>query len=399
MTQSLTTIEHLFPALPPGAFVERYYPNKPYRCHAAVARLGPIASEPVLQDPLALIRAARGETLVGYLRTADGKRHQAVVTKATAIAMFGAGMTVDISSLHLSNSAVGEWVEALRRELGLGRGQIMCDAVVSPPGDAVPKHFDGIETLSVQILGRKRWRIASCPDVRFPSHSVFPALTHNWRDGERRLSYAPASFDVQMPKDSRVFLMKPGSVVFLPRGWWHETTALEPSISLSVVLRPEPWAAMVTRVLSDTLEADAEWRAPVPLATPRQRSLARRRLAELLAALPEKLGTIRPAGVIPLSAAEERFRPVRGVRFRSRAAARGVVCRLESAELSRPLEIETEPEVARAIEWMARSRRPFARATVEAIAPGLKLGGILGRLVKVGLLVRLPASTTEVAAS
>src|SRR3546814_1181467 len=62
---------------------------------------------------------------------------------------------------------------------------------------------------------------------------------------------------------SRSHEMQPGSVLFLPRGTWHRTEALEPSLSLSIVVRPPVLADALLDWLQPWLLGDARWRLPL----------------------------------------------------------------------------------------------------------------------------------------
>lgn len=379
-------IDQLFPALAGGRFVREYFPNEPYVHHGDLKRFGRLATDRLLQDPIALIQAARKDTLIGYLKMADGHRHQAVVTKATAAALYQGGMTVDVNSVHLWHDGVARFVEQLRTELGFRPDQIICDALVSPGGDAVPKHFDGIETMSIQLAGRKRWRVAPCTEVSFPNHSVFPGVAHNWRDGERQLSYAPASFTTSMPKKSRAVLMAPGSAQFLPRGWWHETSATGPTISLSVVLRTDTWSQILVRELSRALEEQSALRAPVSLATPDQRRKARQQLVEQVKIAAARLRSLAGDAVFPLSSDEQRFALAGQVTLSKKRRKEQTLYRLDAVGAERSVEFETDDDMVPVLQWLTDRREPFSRRELENVAGVQNAKGLVETLVDTGLL-------------
>src|SRR5262249_44342922 len=90
--------------------------------------------------------------------------------------------------------------------------------------------------------------------------------------------YFPTSLSTQMPADAWVIQMEPGSVLFLPRGYWHETVALEPCISLSFVLKTATWGDVALSVMDRIVESSVQWREPAPLAPEAQRAAAGQRI-------------------------------------------------------------------------------------------------------------------------
>jgi ribosomal protein L16 Arg81 hydroxylase len=81
------------------------------------------------------------------------------------------------------------------------------------------EHWDDHDVFVLQLAGRKRWRV--CRPTR---ESPLP--------GEE----AP----LPSGRHTHDWTLRPGSVMYLPRGWWHQVTPLgEPSLHLTIgVLRP-----------------------------------------------------------------------------------------------------------------------------------------------------------------
>jgi hypothetical protein len=96
---------------------------------------------------------------------------------------------------------------------------------LGPGGTVTPLHHDQSDILFTQLVGHKRVRLIA-PAER----SVAVAA---------RGLYGPAlaSFETdEHLKDVRIhdFVLGPGDSLFIPFGWWHHITALEPAISIAI---------------------------------------------------------------------------------------------------------------------------------------------------------------------
>lgn len=97
---------------------------------------------------------------------------------------------------------------------------------VGPAGTLTPAHFDPHNVLLVQVQGRKVVRLA--PRLR--------ARDHRHLDGH----YLTGPLDAVFGPSVRSVALDPGEALFLPAGWFHEVTALDPSITLSFLSFPWP---------------------------------------------------------------------------------------------------------------------------------------------------------------
>ena len=97
---------------------------------------------------------------------------------------------------------------------------------LGPAGTTTPPHFDPHNVLLVQVQGRKRVRLA--PRVTADSLNVLDNY------------YLVPSLDEAFGE--RVFTVEllPGESLFIPVGWFHEVTSLDPSITLSFLSFPWP---------------------------------------------------------------------------------------------------------------------------------------------------------------
>jgi ribosomal protein L16 Arg81 hydroxylase len=83
---------------------------------------------------------------------------------------------------------------------------------------AFGKHWDTHDVFAIQLFGRKRWLV-------YPPTFPLP-LSHHPSESFAQPAAGCAQLDV---------CLDPGDVLYLPRGWWHQTVPLaQPSFHLSV---------------------------------------------------------------------------------------------------------------------------------------------------------------------
>ena len=93
------------------------------------------------------------------------------------------------------------------------------------PGAFVPRHCDEVDVVILQIFGSRRWRLeANCdPPVGIEEPVRKPERLNN-------------GWSSTFGQSSRVVVLHPGSALYLPRGWWHETRSSVNSFALTIGL-------------------------------------------------------------------------------------------------------------------------------------------------------------------
>ena len=100
---------------------------------------------------------------------------------------------------------------------------------MGPRGTITPFHHDLTNNLLAQVLGRKRFVIASSSEISnmYNHEHCFSAVDARAIDYERH----PCMRGVRLFD----FVLEPGELVFLPVGWWHFVESLDFSISVSFI--------------------------------------------------------------------------------------------------------------------------------------------------------------------
>jgi Cupin superfamily protein len=154
-----------------------------------------------------------------------------------------AGATLVLDSVHEMFDGVGELAARLEHEL---RERIQVNLYAGwGKTHGFDVHWDDHDALIVQISGRKRWRTYG--------------LTRP----------APLKRDVALPprpedEPENDFLLCDGDVLYLPRGHWHDVSALgEESLHLTIGFNRATGADLVSW-LADQVRADETFRADLP---------------------------------------------------------------------------------------------------------------------------------------
>jgi ribosomal protein L16 Arg81 hydroxylase len=129
------------------------------------------------------------------------------------------GATLVLDSLDMAHAPVLDIKQSLQRWLGAYVSANLYASWGATHGFAV--HWDDHDVFVLQVAGRKRWRI-------YPPTRQWPLLDDV--DNAPKPGGEPAAD----------LMLNSGDVLYLPRGWWHDVTAVqEPSLHLTfAVLRP-----------------------------------------------------------------------------------------------------------------------------------------------------------------
>jgi len=151
------------------------------------------------------VAARRVPAEVGRVDAAgDGRRTRVVPFGAVADAAERGGGDAPYLAQHRLLDQIPELRAYVADVLDLAPRRRVASVWVGPAGTVSAAHHDPADNLFVQFAGAKKW------DLWAPSDD------------------APAR-----PADETVAL-EPGAALFVPRGWWHEVTALDPAVSLSL---------------------------------------------------------------------------------------------------------------------------------------------------------------------
>jgi len=174
--------------------------------------------------------------------------------------LFNMGLTVYLDNIQPCLPKSPLVLQALERNLGIPPGTARIGAFASPPGDGAACHYDTEDVISIQLTGSKAFHVAPVEEVRYPVGMQYSPGSAPYTD-----LYPQVAGRFPEWKDAKFECveMRPGSVLFMPRGTWHRTEADEPSLSITIALRPPSAAELILENLRWLLLQDAAWRKPL----------------------------------------------------------------------------------------------------------------------------------------
>ena len=240
---------------------------------------------PLAEDDLAFIRNTVGPLDPARLAGAAREGAQAwLANDFVAHSIFpinpqNAAQFQDIgATLYFINVPVPALTEALADFLGAPRRKVLASLFFTPAGGGAVPHFDKNENFTIQLTGAKRWEVGETPMVACAPESytlgssvILPAL-------------ALLLAEAQRPPERTVDL-KPGTLLYVPRGTVHHTGAGEPSWSLNLSYCPATWLELLQAGLQARLAASPRWRGIITGIGGDRCARDANRLPELLAEL------------------------------------------------------------------------------------------------------------------
>ncbi|MBC99268.1 MAG: hypothetical protein CME63_16110 [Halobacteriovoraceae bacterium] len=168
----------------------------------------------------------------------------------------GAGLFFDDPNRFIPE--LNPYLEQLRTELGLAPFTYSRSLIyLIAAGKGTHAHFDQNINFIFQIKGTKKWWLAPNETVANPlerytiGHEASPELS----------SYAERPFPQEFPTEKAIEIeLRPGSLLFLPKGVWHKTFAESGSLSLNFTFTPPSWADLLLSLLRSRLIQSPHWR-------------------------------------------------------------------------------------------------------------------------------------------
>ncbi len=259
----ILSLKDLISPLSVEEFFQKHWPRTPLFISAVTGKLHDVFQLKQLQSLENLVDA-RFDKVRACLPDFDDEYSSILIDPKDALKAYRNNMTLVFDSMQHQDTYIAKSLLQIKHDLGLisGPDHDLCRArsiaYATPAGGGTRMHFDANANFIIQIQGSKQWTLA-------PNRSVTDP-TERFTVG----SYVmPAALEKQChdllidepPEDSYEVEMTVGSVLFVPRGYWHATTTHEDSLSLNFTFSQPTWADLFTKSLQEHLLTSSEWRA------------------------------------------------------------------------------------------------------------------------------------------
>lgn len=285
--------------------LEHCWPNKPnyFLVEGDVTRLPAFVRSQELSSFDALASVYRGSA--GFVNAAKSSAMMPADSRS-ALKLFQMGLTVFFDDIAQYVPGATEFLRQLEQDLGINPGGARLTAFASPCDNGLAPHYDCNDVVSIQLLGTKQFGLAPLTELPYPYGrqytpgtaalpDTYPQMTKGFPD------WRGAQFDT--------IEMKRGSVLFYPRGTWHQTRAsAAASFSLSIIIEPPAAVDCVIEQLRLLMLQDPRWRKPLYGAwgDGDRRESAFAQAAELLREIPAIASVITPKDLVRSTLAQER---------------------------------------------------------------------------------------------
>lgn len=255
-------LSDLLSPISPEDFLQSNWPKDPLFIEPQTGKLHALLQLTQLKDLKTLIHT-RTMKIRACLPDFEDEYSSIHLEPTDALKAYRNNMTLIFDSMQTQDEGIKEILKNITKGLGLVTGleNDLCKArsiaYATPAGSGTRLHFDANANFIIQLSGSKRWTLAPNTSVDFPTER----FTTNAPEMSAALEKQCHSVLLnKIPEDATEILMQEGSVLFVPRGYWHATTTEEDSLSLNFTFSQPTWADVFTKSLQELLLTSTAWR-------------------------------------------------------------------------------------------------------------------------------------------
>ncbi|GAB4568237.1 MAG: hypothetical protein Tsb0020_21520 [Haliangiales bacterium] len=267
------TVADLVAPLTTEAFLrERWLPETAFVSQPNPALVEQLTAHPALASAEDLVDALAARAKVPNHITVFGpESFRSQVPAEHAMDFCRAGYTLYMVDVERVVPAAAAQFEGVCAELGF-LPKVYLEAFAAHAGSVSSWHYDHDINFQILLSGAKEWLIAPNQHIKNPLYAFHPSPNrYGYLDGFTEELYArdpdvphtpPAA-----PRSGGDGAMRiratAGSVVFLPRGFWHQVEATSDCFGVNLVLKGKTWASAIASALQFRLESSEAMRAYV----------------------------------------------------------------------------------------------------------------------------------------
>lgn len=267
-------------------FFEAYEKNEPFVVHHVEDALGALRDLDFLSSLDSLLNKWP-HAIQAHLPDLRDESSSIDTNGSDAKKLFKNGMGLLFNEAHRISPVLQTWLQKIRTDLGVSTHTYSrCLVYATPDGKGTAAHFDQNINFVLQIHGTKIWKLA--PN----EHLANPLTRHTMgtEPDQEMQGYLEEELPTKMPKSAKTIELKPGSVLFVPRGYWHSTEAQGEALALNFTFTAPTWIDLFTTALKSRLALSPEWRETANgVSDQKRRDEAEAYLETLLAGLKEDI--------------------------------------------------------------------------------------------------------------
>ena len=238
------------------AFINSSWPHEPVVVHGLKESVRVLTELPFLSSPGELLNQWPNQVQV-HLPAVSDESSAITATPHDARTLFENKMALLFNHAEALSPVLKDWLAAIGNDLGLPVStHSRCMVYATPDGKGTAAHFDQNINFVLQLHGTKTWWLAPNASVVNPTQR----FTIGQPIDPELASYAHAEMPSQMPTPQQKIVLKPGSMLFVPRGFWHRTEAEGEALALNFTFSQPTWIDVLTLALRSRLALSPEWR-------------------------------------------------------------------------------------------------------------------------------------------
>jgi 50S ribosomal protein L16 3-hydroxylase len=276
-------------------FFASYEQNVPFVVHDNIEHMKAISELPFLES-LEKLLTSWPSLIQAHLPDVRDESSSIDTNTKDAQKLFNNGMGLLFNEAQTISPLLVEWLEEIKKNLGLSAmTYARCLIYATPDGKGTAPHFDQNINFVYQVHGTKVWHMAPNTDLENP----LTRHTMGTMPDPEMMGYLEAPLSTKMPADIETYELKPGSILFVPRGYWHSTEAEGDALALNFTFTAPTWLDLFTAALRSRLAMSPDWRETANgVSDPDFRHLAEKKFDLLLGSLVEDLPHWRAGDIL-----------------------------------------------------------------------------------------------------
>ena len=263
-------------------FILSSWPEEPFVVHGLGKTIEPLKNLSFLQSVDSML-GVWPHLVQAHLPLVADESSAIDVLPGEAKRLFDDKMGLLFNNVQTVHPLLNPWLENIKKELGLPASTFArCIVYATPDGKGTAAHFDQNINFVLQMQGIKKWKLSPNLHAENPTQR----FTIGQPIDSELATYAHASMPISMPlEDQREIILKPGSMLFVPRGYWHSTEADGEALALNFTFSQPTYADLFLAALRSRLLLSSEWREladGVSSVQPERQEMAQQKLEFLL---------------------------------------------------------------------------------------------------------------------